>query len=157
MSDKKVYFPLFVDLNEKQILVFGGGKIATRRILSLLDFGGNITIVAPECTNEILELSTQKLLIHEKRCYIEGEIQVPYMVLAATSDSNVNKRIYFECKQKGILVNIASDQTKSDFFFPGLAIEESIVIGVTSSGTDHKKAKRITEQIKEMLKGERQV
>ncbi len=157
MSDRKVYFPLFVDLNEKQILVFGGGKIATRRILSLLDFGGDIKVVAPVCTNEILELSIQKLLIHEKRCYIEGEIQLPYMVLAATNDSNVNQQIYHECKQKGILVNIASDQTKSDFFFPGLAIEEPIVIGVTASGTDHKKAKKITEQIKEMLKGERQV
>ena len=157
MSGKKVYFPLFVDLNEKQILVFGGGKIATRRILSLQDFGGNIKVVAPECTNEILERSTQNLLVHEKRCYIEGEIRLPYMVLAATNDSNVNQQIYNECKQKGILVNIASDQTKSDFFFPGLAMEESIVIGVTASGTDHKKVKRITTQIKEMLKGERQV
>ncbi len=155
MSDKKVYFPIFVDLSEKQILVFGGGEIATRRILSLLDFGGDIKVVAPKCTNEILELSTQKLLVHEKRCYIEGEIQLPYMVLAATNDSNVNQQIYYECKQKGILVNVTSDQTKSDFFFPGLVMEEPIVIGVTASGKDHKKAKRITEQIKEMLKGER--
>ena len=155
MSDKMVYFPLFVDLNEKQILVFGGGKIATRRIISLLDFGGTIRVVAPECTNEILELSTQKLLTQEKRCYRQGEIQQPYMVIAATNNPNINHQIYYEGKQKGILVNIVSDQKKSDFFFPGLAMEDSIVIGVTASGTDHKKAKRITEQIKEILKGEK--
>ena len=49
----------------------------------------------------------------------------------------------------------AEFRAESDFFFPGLAMEDSIVIGVTASGTDHKKAKRITEQIKEILKGEK--
>lgn len=152
MPDKKIYFPLFVDLNEKQILIFGGGQVATRRLMSLLDFGGLIKVVAPEYTDKISKLAARQLIVLEKRSYREGEICMPYMVLAATSDSHINQRISMECRQKGIFVNTASDQTKSDFFFPGLVVEEPIVIGVTASGKDHKKAKRMTEQIKAMLK-----
>lgn len=154
MSDSGTYFPLFVDLNKKPILVFGGGKIAERRILSLLDFGGNIKVVSLECTSEIAALAVQQRLVYEKRAYIPGEIKEPYVVLAATNDSFVNSQIHDECKQKGILVNVASDQKKSDFFFPGIAKRKSIVIGITASGKDHGKAKRITEKIKEMLKNE---
>jgi siroheme synthase-like protein len=156
MADMAAYFPLFVDLNNKEILVYGGGKIASRRILSLLDFGANIKVISPNCANEISELANQNKLTHEKRCYMVGEIHMPYLVLAATNDPIVNHQIYSECKEKGILVNVASDQTKSDFFFPGLVIEKPIVIGITASGKDHMKVKTITERIKEMLKGDAQ-
>lgn len=149
------YFPLFVDLNQKKVLIFGGGKIATRRITSLLEFGVAITVIAPECTNEITDLAAQNMLLLEQRCYLAGEVQKPYMVLAATSDCKVNDEIYTECKAKGILVNVASDQTKSDFFFPGIVVEKPIVIGITASGKDHKKAKVITQTIKDMLKEKR--
>jgi siroheme synthase-like protein len=154
MSDSGAYFPLFVDLHKKKILVFGGGAIASRRVLSLLDFGCDIKVVSPECTNEIATLSAQKLLVYEKRCYKPGEIQEPFFVLATTSDLNVNSQIYYECKQKGILVNVASDQSKSDFFFPGLAKRKSIVIGITASVKDHEKTKSLTEKIRDMLKNE---
>ncbi|ABX41744.1 precorrin-2 dehydrogenase/sirohydrochlorin ferrochelatase family protein [Lachnoclostridium phytofermentans] len=153
-EDAAAYFPLFVDLNKKEIVVFGGGKIATRRILSLLDFGADITVVSPACTKEISELSAQNKLVLEQRCYMVGEIKMPYMVLAATNDPIVNDMIHRECKEKGILINVASDQTKSDFFFPGLAVQKPIVIGVTASGKDHKKVKVITQKIRDMLKGE---
>lgn len=154
MSDSGIYFPLFVDLRKKQIVVFGGGKIAARRILSLLDFGGNIQVVSLTCTGEIRLLAEKKRIVYEKRAYVPGEIKDPYIVLAATNDLIVNNQIHDECKQKGILVNVASDQKKSDFFFPGIAKRESIVIGITASGKDHGKAKRITENIKEILRNE---
>lgn len=154
MSDSGTYFPLFVDLKKKQILVFGGGTIATRRISSLLDFVGDIKVVSLECSNEIAALAKQRLLNYEKRGYVPGEILQPFLVLATTNDPMINNQIYDECKRKGILVNVASDQSKSDFYFPGLARRKSIVIGITASGRDHTKAKRLTEKIKEMLKSE---
>ena len=74
--------------------------------------------------------------------------------MAVTNDPAVNNQIYCECRHKGILVNVASDQKKSDFFFPGIATGKSTVVGITAGGKDHGKAKRLTEKIKELLKNE---
>lgn len=149
------YFPLFIDLNRKKILVFGGGQIATRRIHTLLEFGPDITVIAPEFTDDIAGLASQKMLVLEKRSYLSGEVTEPYMVLAATNNCKINDDIYNECKAKGILVNVASDQKKSDFFFPGIVIDKPLVVGITASGKDHKKVKALTLKIKDLLIGER--
>lgn len=148
------YFPLFVDLNQKSVLIFGGGKVATRRIISLLDFGVDIKVIAPECTKEVMILAEENKLVLEQRSYLRGEVENPYMVLAATKNNEINEEIYTECKEKGILVNVASDQTKSDFFFPGIVVENPLVIGITASGKDHKKVKKIIQKIRDMLKEE---
>lgn len=150
-----VYFPLFVNLSRKKILVFGAGRIATRRILSLLEFGADIAVIAPEYTNEIAGLAGENRLELKQRSYLPGEIDMPYMVLAATNDCKVNNDIYAECKTKGIPVNVASDKNKSDFFFPGIVIEKPVVVGITASGRDHGKVKALTLKIKDLLKGER--
>ena len=57
---KKPYFPLFVDISEKKMVVFGGGKIATRRVDTLLGFTENITVIAPQVTDRIKKLSKEK-------------------------------------------------------------------------------------------------
>ena len=156
MADNEAaYFPLFVRLEKKKILVFGGGAVAARRILALLAFGADITAVAPEFSDEVL--SVKEKLALEKRCYQAGEIQTHYMVLAATNDHEVNNQIGAECRAKGILVNVASDQTQSDFFFPGIVKRNNIVIGITSSGKHHKEVKAMCRKINEMLDGEEQL
>lgn len=148
------YFPLFVSLDQKKVLVFGGGTVATRRIFTLLEFGADIRVIAPEYTDEIRELAAENKIMLERRLYSCGEIAAPDMVLAATDDSVVNEKIYDECRKKGILINTASEQEKSDFFFPGIIREDSLVIGVTASGSDHKKVKRIAERIRSIIKEE---
>lgn len=146
------YFPLFVDLNQKEITVYGGGAIATRRIGTLLEFDAAITVVAPDCTSEIKEWAENHQLQFEQRVYKPGEIQQPFLVLAATSDGSVNEQICKECSDKGIWKNSASDRTKCDFYFPGIIKQDSTVIGVTESGQNHKKVKEITEKIRRFMR-----
>ena len=56
------FFPLFVDISEKKIVVIGGGAIATRRVKTLLPFAPQIVVVAPEVTGELEELENEKKL-----------------------------------------------------------------------------------------------
>ena len=56
MGGKKPYFPMFVDVSKKKILVIGGGKIAERRVETLLKFADNITVISPEMTERLLEI-----------------------------------------------------------------------------------------------------
>ena len=60
MGGKKPYFPMFVDISKKKILVIGGGKIAERRVETLLKFADNITVISPEMTERLLERVKEK-------------------------------------------------------------------------------------------------
>lgn len=150
MKTKK-YFPMFVNLEDKQIVVAGGGNIATRRVRTLLNFTRNIRVAAPEVTAELSELAKVGHIIWIQREVKRIDFQDAYMVIAATSDGRINDDIYRICKEEGIYVNIASDREKCDFHFPGIVRFEEITIGINASGVNHKKAKEVREKIEKVL------
>lgn len=146
------YFPLFINLKEKEILVFGGGTIATRRIKAMLPYGAIIRVIAPEISEELQRLAEQNENLRlEYRKYKLSELQKPDFVLAATSDERVNQTIFRECRHKGILVNVASNRELCDFYFPGVVQQGDITIGITANGKNHKKAAEVTEQIRKLF------
>lgn len=146
------YFPLFINLKEKEILVFGGGTIATRRIKAMLPYGAIIRVIAPEISEELQRLAEQNENLRlEYRKYKLSELQKPDFVLAATSDERVNQTIFRECRHKGILVNVASNRELCDFYFPGVVQQGDITIGITANGKNHKKAAEVTEQIRRLF------
>lgn len=164
---KNNYFPVFIRMDERKILLYGGGNIALRRVRGLLDFGASVTVCAPVICQEILELSRQYPdRVHLKwRCYQPGEIAqicgqdsahtdpgVPVFVLSATSDAKADVQIWKECKSLGIPVNVASDQTMCDFQFPALIRQDDIVIGVNSGGKDHRKVRLIAAKLRSWIR-----
>ena len=150
-NDKKPYFPLFVDLNEKQIVVVGAGTIAKRRIRTLVSFTNHLTVIAPEVNRELLDMEKAGMLRIKRKNYEREDIYDADYVIAATNDHQINSDIYSACKCMGITVNVCSDKTKCDFYFPGVYMRDEMVVGVTASGLDHKKAKRVREEIQNAL------
>ncbi|MDY4514964.1 MAG: bifunctional precorrin-2 dehydrogenase/sirohydrochlorin ferrochelatase [Hominisplanchenecus sp.] len=148
---KKPYFPMFVDLSEKKVIVVGAGTIAKRRIRSLLTFTNHLVVIAPEINKELKELENTGQLTIRKKKYEREDIYDADIVIAATNDTQINNDIYIVCKCMGIPVNVCSDKHKCDFFFPGIAQKDHVVVGVTASGTDHKKARAVIERIREIL------
>ena len=73
------------------------------------------------------------------------------LVFAATNDSDLNAQIAEKCRKKGIPVNVSSDRQLCDFYFPGIVKQGNTVIGVSASGEDHKKARRVRERIEGVL------
>lgn len=141
---------MFIDLSDKNIVVVGGGNIATRRVKTLYH--------SPEISESLLEG-------HHgddgacKAGYVElitrpvkrTDFAMAYMVIAATNDRKLNDEIHRICRQEGVYVNVASDREQCDFYFPGIYMEEGLVVGITASGLDHKKARRIREEIQNAL------
>ena len=147
----KRYFPMFIDLSDKNVVVVGGGNIATRRVKTLLQFTRNVTAIAPKVTEELRGLGTAGYVNLITRPVKRSDFQTAYMVIAATNDWKLNDEIYRVCKEEGIYVNIADDKSKCDFYFPGIYMQEGLVVGITASGLDHKKARRIREEIQDAL------
>ena len=142
---------MFVDLSDKNIIVVGGGKIATRRVNTLLAFTRNIKVVAPKATAELMELAKAGMITLLIRPVKRSDFADAYMAIAATNDRRLNDEIYSLCKNEGIYVNVSSDREKCDFYFPGIFMQDEIVVGITASGIDHKKARRVREEIQRSL------
>ena len=147
----KHYFPMFVNLENKNIVVVGGGNIATHRVKTLLKFTRNITVIAPQMTMELQELGKTGQIVTVFRPVKRTDFKQAYMVIAATNEWKINDEIYRICKQEGIYVNVVSDKEKCDFYFPGIFMQDDLVVGITASGLDHKKARRLREEIEKAL------
>ena len=150
MKNKR-FFPMFVDLSDKKIVVVGGGNIATRRIKTLLQFTRNITAVAPKTTMELHELGKAGFVNLINRPVKRSDFAMAFMVIAATNDWKLNDEIYRVCKEEGIYVNVADDKSKCDFYFPGIYMQDEVVVGITASGLNHKKARRVRVAIQEAM------
>lgn len=142
---------MFVDLSDKNIVVVGGGNIATRRVKTLLQFTRKVTAVAPVMTADLQELGKAGLVNVIPRSVKRSDLTMAYMVIAATNDHKLNDEIYRVCKEEGIYVNIADDKDKCDFYFPGIFMQDELVVGITASGLDHKKARKVRLAIEQAM------
>ncbi len=148
----KNYFPMFVDLTDKNVLVVGGGSLAYRRIQTLMQFTRNITVISAQPCQEIHEMGRAGQIRFQKRHVMRSDLAEAYLVIAATADRKLNDDIYRACKEMGIYVNIFSDKEKCDFFFPGVYVQDDITIGITVNGLDQEKARKIRTAIEGALK-----
>lgn len=150
-SRQKLYFPMFVDLSDKKVVVAGAGTIAKRRIRTLIDFTDHLVVIAPEVNKELKDLEAEGKLTILRKNYEREDIYDAALVIAATNDKKVNQDIYSACKCLGILVNVCNDKNKCDFYFPGIISDEDLVVGISASGRDHRKSKAMMEQIQRLF------
>ena len=148
------YFPFFIDITGKKVLMAGAGSIALRRVSALLRFGAVITVVAPQMREEFQILQqkygTERLRLEQKECGPE-HIKGYDLVLTATDSTKIDRMIWETCKKQHIWVNVASDQSLCDFRFPALAETEELIVGITSNTGDHKKVRSVSAQIRKVL------
>lgn len=142
---------MFIDLSDKKVVVAGAGTIAKRRIRTLVDFTDHLVVIAPEVNKELKDLEAEGRLTILRKNYEREDIYDAALVIAATNDRKVNQDIYSACKCLGILVNVCNDKNKCDFYFPGIVSDENVVVGISASGQEPKKAKAVTEQIQTMF------
>lgn len=152
----KEHFPLFISSRGKKVLVVGGGKIATRRILTLTNFEFEITVVAPNITNEIQQLADDGLVTHIQREFRNEDLDGKFLVVAATDKREINKYIGEKAKELGAYVSVADVKEECNFYFPAVIIKDEVVVGVTGGGKSHKKVKDISNAIRKVLNHENQ-
>lgn len=145
------YFPMFVSLSGKRVLVIGAGAIAARRIGALLPFGPRIDVVAPGAKPEVSAAAEAGRLRWQQRPFEPADLDGAELVLAATDDPALNARVAALCRERHVPVNVASDKALCDFFFPGIAMDGDLVVGVTASGKNHRRAREAAERIRENL------
>lgn len=149
---QKPYFPLFTDISQKQIVVVGGGKIAERRVKTLLEFAEHIQVVSPAVTEELHRLVKSGRIDWREEHYTFDAIKDADIVLAATDDAACNEEVAGDCKIRNIPVNAAHKKELCDFYFPAIASCGNIVAGITASGYSHAQAREARKRVEEALR-----
>lgn len=147
-------FPLFINLEGKKCIVVGGGKVAARKIETLLKFGASITVISPLPVKSILGLKCEDRLIVKRKKYSEEDIDGAFIIIAATSDKKANKRIYDDAVKNNIPVNVVDCPRKCTFIFPSIVKRNDLVVGISTSGRYPALSKKMREKIEKMLPGD---
>lgn len=134
------YFPMFVDMTERECLIVGGGNVAYRKVMVMLDFGAKVTVVAEDICDELRKLTIDDTANKEnritfiKRRFEQKDCDGTEMVIAATDDNALNHEIAEYCKAKGIMVNAVDQKADCSFIFPSYVKEKNLVAAFSSSG-----------------------
>ena len=147
------FFPLFVDIGGKELLIIGGGNVAERRIKVLLSFGANITVISPKATDHIKHAALQGNVRLYERKYQKGDIAElnPFLVITATDDRRVNHEAMLEATSLNIQVSVADRREECTCCFPAIAESENYVAGLISKNGDHGGVRRIAVKMRGLL------
>jgi len=137
----KKYFPILIDLEKKDILVVGGGKIAYRKIKTLLDYGAAIEVITPEIVENKIKLLFEEGKIGLRlRKFEDRDIENKFLVVAATDDKDLNKKIYELGDSKNILVNNITTKEDLNARFCAIHRGEDFQVAISTDEGDPKRA-----------------
>lgn len=151
-----MWFPLFINLENKKILVIGGGKVATKKIEKILEYGANITVVTENVVEEkLLQLENIKIENNQKiendKAKIEKLVKGYFLVIAATDNEELNENIANVCDSNEILINNVSSKIKMNAMFGGIVKNSEFQIAISTSGKNCKRSRAMKSEIQKVL------
>ena len=146
------FFPVSIDINNKNILVIGAGKIALRKVETLLNYNCNIIVITKDILEEkFLELEkNNKIKILKNQEFEEKFLENIFLVIAATDNEVLNKNISQLCMNKNILVNNITSKNDMNVRFASIYEKDDIQIAISANGNP-KKAVEIKNKIKDIF------
>lgn len=143
-------FPMFLKLEGRPCLVVGGGQVGTQKIAGLLDAGAQVTVVDSSSAVAVREFLGSRVAWHARK-YLPSDLDGVYLVIAATSDPEVNQQIYDEAQRRGILANVVDVPPLCDFYYPAVVRRGPLVVAVSSQGESPHLAQRVRDEISQLL------
>lgn len=144
------YYPLFLDLRDRPCAVVGGGLVAERKVLSLLDANARVTVISPRLTIGLKGLVEKKKLTHVKGVFKAGSLDGFFLVISAANTKEVNGLVSKVARKAGALVNVVDSPALCDFIVPSLLKRGDLLIAVSTSAKCPALAKQIRLEIEKL-------
>jgi precorrin-2 dehydrogenase / sirohydrochlorin ferrochelatase len=145
------YYPIYLDLKGRDVLVVGGGAIAEGKALQLVEAGARVTVVSPELTESLRAAADSGKITHLGGSFAEGDLNGAYLVISATADRKVNEKVAKAAKERGLLCNVVDQPDLCNFITPALVTRGALQISVSTGGGSPTLTQRIKREVAELI------
>jgi len=141
------YFPVSLDLDGRLAVVIGGGTTAEKHVRSLLHYGADVLVIAPQVTDGLDDLVAQGVIEHEERDYVRGDLAGAFIVVSAAESLETCRAVYQEAEGQGCLVSSARAPELCNFIIPAVVERGLLQIAVSTAGASPQVATEIRDDL----------
>ena len=151
MSKRYPYYPIYIDIENRDVVIIGGGNVCARKAETMMKYGARVTIVSPEFTDEIEGWAREGCLTLKRKHYEEADLEGANIVIASTDDQSVNEQIAADCRRRRIPVNVVDVTPLCEFIVPAIIESGSVQIAVSTGGKSPALARTLKEDLQRMV------
>lgn len=141
------YYPVCLDIRGRSCLVVGGGQVGTRKVKTLMDCGARVTVVSTAVTDQVAQWARQEQIVLHQRAYRSTDLASVFLVIGATNDPALNRRIHQDAEQAQRLCNIADQPDLCNFILPSVINQGDLMVTISTSGRSPAFAKHLRRQL----------
>ncbi len=145
------YYPIYLDLKDRAVLVVGGGVIAEGKALQLVEAGARVRLVSPDLTPRLTELVESGDVEYRQGKFESGDLKGVVLVISATNDQAVNEEVARQAADLGLLFNVVDQPALCSFITPALVTRGNLQISVSSGGGSPSVIQRVKREIGELI------
>jgi siroheme synthase-like protein len=148
------YFAAFLNIRRKKCLVVGGGSVALRKVNTLVSCAADVTVISSRVHQGLMRLARRKIIHVIHRDYEPGDLKGAFVVVAATDDRKVNRRMAEDAKKVRALVNVVDDPESSDFIVPAVVRRGNFTVAISTGGRSPALSRKLRERLETMFGAE---
>ncbi len=144
-------FPAFLKLQNRAVLVVGGGAIAASKIPSLLQAGANVTVVAPQLNTQLAQQAENNEFTWLPKLFSPDDLDNKFLVIAATSLPDVNAAVFAEGNRRQILCNAVDDIDHCHWYYGSIVQRGDLQIAISTNGKSPALAQRLRKELEQQF------
>ncbi len=148
------YYPISLNISGRRCVVVGGGQVALRKVRVLIEHGADVEVISPDLCLELQRLAESKEVRALNREYQSGDLRYAFVVIAATDNSDTNRKVAEEAKKNAVLVNVVDDAENSDFIIPSYLRRGDVTVAISTAGRSPALARKIRTRLEKDLGNE---
>ena len=151
MAKRFPWYPIFIDVEDHEVVIIGGGEVCARKAETMMRYGARVTIVSPKFTPEIEGWAKDGKLTLRRKRYEPGDLDGANIVIASTDDTAVNEQIAADCRRRRIPVNVVDVTPLCEFIVPAIIDKGSVTLAVSTGGKSPALARTLKEDLQRLI------
>ena len=148
------YYPICLDIQNRNCLVVGGGSVGTRKVITLLNCGADVTVVSPSASAHLQELANNGSVMIKNRTFRFSDLAGMFLVCSATDNQKLNRQIHAKAEDLGMLCNVADRPEVCNFILPSIVNRGDLIIAISTSGQSPALAKKLRQDLEKVFGNE---
>jgi precorrin-2 dehydrogenase / sirohydrochlorin ferrochelatase len=151
MTKRFPYYPIFIDVEDHDVVIVGGGEVCARKAETMMRYGARVTIVSPELTDEIESWGRDGKLTLRRKRYESSDLDGASIVIASTDDTRVNEQVAADARARKVPVNVVDVTPLCEFIVPAIIEKGSVTIAVSTGGKSPALARTLKEDLNRQI------